>query len=828
MPNWKKVITSGSDASLTSIYSVGPITGSDLKINDWGSVSASLASLDASTYNDSDVTDHISSLGVVSGSSQITISDTTGYTTFSSSIASDIAAIDLSVTLQDATDNGAINRRAPEPTDSLADWASTDVNIIITGSLVAAAPGYETQYAHLQGNSLDLGRSGSTDTYIQLNGNNGGLRLGPDGSIVDIHSEQILNIHTDKNFLTLYTSGSSTSYIRSLNEYGPGGSTQYAGQVLKLVNSYAGAGSNANFNLNHQAKGQIGPNGGTALNYEYLTVKGAQHTVNDDVEVNLFGDVIKMSTTTGSFGDNPRVEIKQLGTEVFGNLTIDGTGITGMDGSINASGAITGSDLKINNWGSVSASLASIEASGASQTLQEVTDNGSTTTNSITVDSTVHVGRGGGSVTSNTAVGNNALGSNSTGTNNTAFGKDSLSSITDAHQNVAFGDGALRDLTLSGTAANTAVGYQALRDSTGTSQAVAIGNQSAVGATGDYFTAVGYQSLVSATGDENTALGYRALKDATSADQNTAVGTRALQDLTTGDNNTAIGKDAGLLKGNGGSNLTSANGVFLGYNTKPATQTSSNEIVIGYNAVGNGSNTVTIGNSSITDNYFSGNISGSDTHIDEWGSVSASLSSLNNTIVESGFVDVTGTPTSNQLAIYSDSNTIKSDTSFKVIENQLGRGSTYNQWDGDQVDLIFAPGMKAHGIELGDLNPASTPFTASLTIHTNHGATSNSVEKTAHGHQYAAGTHVVYTAACSSVMIHYNLLEDSAVRSGQLVVAVYGNEATLVEHSTSDIGTGDTTGARFIATASSNTLTLSIVSAAGGSVSFSAERMYSV
>ena len=59
MPNWKKVITSGSDASLNSIYSAGPITGSDVKINDWGSVSASLASLDASTYNDSDVTDHI-------------------------------------------------------------------------------------------------------------------------------------------------------------------------------------------------------------------------------------------------------------------------------------------------------------------------------------------------------------------------------------------------------------------------------------------------------------------------------------------------------------------------------------------------------------------------------------------------------------------------------------------------------------------------------------------------------------------------------------------------------------------------------------------------
>lgn len=130
MPNWKKVITSGSDAQLNSLYSSGPITGSDVKINDWGSISASLASLDASVYGDSDVTDHINSLnvhsgshlgtadtddlsegstnlyytdtrvktklnteGVISGSSQVVISDTTGYTSFSSSIASDIAGL---------------------------------------------------------------------------------------------------------------------------------------------------------------------------------------------------------------------------------------------------------------------------------------------------------------------------------------------------------------------------------------------------------------------------------------------------------------------------------------------------------------------------------------------------------------------------------------------------------------------------------------------------------------------------------------------------------------------------------------------------------------
>ena len=106
MPNWKKVITSGSDAVLNEITSSGGIKSTDVNIDGWGSVSASLATLDASIYGDSDVTNHINSLNVVSGSSQITISNTTGYTTFSSSIASDIAAIDSNVTLDDATTNG--------------------------------------------------------------------------------------------------------------------------------------------------------------------------------------------------------------------------------------------------------------------------------------------------------------------------------------------------------------------------------------------------------------------------------------------------------------------------------------------------------------------------------------------------------------------------------------------------------------------------------------------------------------------------------------------------------------------------------------------------
>ena len=70
--------------------------------------------------------------------------------------------------------------------------------------------------------------------------------------------------------------------------------------------------------------------------------------------------------------------------------------------------------------------------------------------------------------------------------------------------------------------------------------------------------------------------------------------------------------------------------VVIGSNARPVGD-GTNQILIGTNAFGSGSNTVTIGDGNITDNYFSGNLTGSiqDVYIADWGSISASLASLN-------------------------------------------------------------------------------------------------------------------------------------------------------------------------------------------------------
>ena len=212
-----------------------------------------------------------------------------------------------------------------------------------------------------------------------------------------------------------------------------------------------------------------------------------------------------------------------------------------------------------------------------------------------------------------TAIGYQTLFSASTGTNNTAVGASSMFNTTTGTENVAVGKESLY-LNEGGTD-NTAVGSSALRDN------VSGGNN----------VAVGKQALQSSTGDNNVSLGATALRSATSADDNTAVGHRALFSVTTSGGNVALGKDAGRLRDGGSSLQLPSASLFLGAYTKAATTSGTNEIVIGYDVTGNGSNTVTIGNSSITDNYFTGNLTGSiqDVYIADWGSISASLASLN-------------------------------------------------------------------------------------------------------------------------------------------------------------------------------------------------------
>ncbi len=160
----------------------------------------------------------------------------------------------------------------------------------------------------------------------------------------------------------------------------------------------------------------------------------------------------------------------------------------------------------------------------------------------------------------------------STGFNNTALGDNALSSNTTGFFNTAVGFDALRSNT-SGFL-NTAVGTFSLDANT----------------TGSLNTAIGTGSLPSnTTGNTNTAVGVEALDRNTTASANTAVGYESLVNATTGGNNTAVGANA-LGTTTGTNNI--AIGVFAGGNLTSG----SYNIDIGNSAPGNESNTIRIGN----------------------------------------------------------------------------------------------------------------------------------------------------------------------------------------------------------------------------------------
>ena len=163
-----------------------------------------------------------------------------------------------------------------------------------------------------------------------------------------------------------------------------------------------------------------------------------------------------------------------------------------------------------------------------------------------------------------------------------------------------------------GVASNSALGSSALRDNTTGSGNTGIGNESLLfNTTGANNTGVGARSLKANTiGASNAAFGLNALETNSTGNNNTSVGMASLNFNTTGSNNVAVGHDAGKLISGGGTNLISNNSIFIGQDSRPLSSNQTNQIVIGDATTGNGSNTVTIGNSSIINNYFSGNING--------------------------------------------------------------------------------------------------------------------------------------------------------------------------------------------------------------------------
>jgi hypothetical protein len=195
----------------------------------------------------------------------------------------------------------------------------------------------------------------------------------------------------------------------------------------------------------------------------------------------------------------------------------------------------------------------------------------------------------GGYPGNNTAEGDDALFSLTTGTENTALGFGALYSNTTGDSNTATGSLALLSNTTG--VRNTANGFVALANNTTGGRNTATGRGAlANNTTGSFNTADGHNALFSnSTGIQNTATGSFALIFSTTGNDNTAIGYFALWNNTTGNSNTASGFNALRENTTGNSNIGLGN--FAGSNLT----TGDNNIDIGNVGVAGEANTIRIG-----------------------------------------------------------------------------------------------------------------------------------------------------------------------------------------------------------------------------------------
>ncbi len=202
---------------------------------------------------------------------------------------------------------------------------------------------------------------------------------------------------------------------------------------------------------------------------------------------------------------------------------------------------------------------------------------------------------------------------NATGSNWTAIGRNAGQNKTTGNNWTAIGSNAGQSNTTSGFW--TCVGYNAGTSNTTGAGWTCVGTNAAqMNTIGDNWTAIGNSAGINnTTGGFWTAIGRDAGRSNTTGGSWTAIGRDAGRSNLTGESWVAIGLDAGrYINGTTTALEYFENSAYIGTSTKGTNGTvgtpTTNETVIGYAAEGNGSNTVTIGNSSVTDNYLTGKV----------------------------------------------------------------------------------------------------------------------------------------------------------------------------------------------------------------------------
>ena len=308
------------------------------------------------------------------------------------------------------------------------------------------------------------------------------------------------------------------------------------------------------------------------------------------------------ATTNGSnkvqIGNSDITNLKTFGTITAGAITYPN--ITGTVGQV-----LTTDGAGNATWQSGGGGGTNIYNSNGTLTGNRVVTMGSyylSFDKDLTINS-LTIGKGLGNVLTNTALGNFCLSYNTTGAYNTAVGYTALYFNTIGSSNTALGYQSLYSTTTG--SGNTGIGFQSLYLNTSGAENIAIGSAALYSnIIGNNNLAIGNNSLNSNESNDNVAIGHTSLLQNATGYDNVSIGSGAMLFSTTGYNNTAIG--SGSLQ----TNTTGNSNIAIGHAADVLNGADNNSIVIGATAVGVGSNTVVLGNTSITSTRLRGSVLG--------------------------------------------------------------------------------------------------------------------------------------------------------------------------------------------------------------------------
>jgi hypothetical protein len=476
-----------------------------------------------------------------------------------------------------------------------------------------------SQYIHYNATQGTIGAGSSVTTQTGFNVSpsiiGGTINFGFRGSIP-----------SGSNRWNLYMDGTAANYLAGnllLN------TTTDAGFRLDVngTTRFIGTASSDTAPLGSELAAVTGTGTNWTLAGTNLNVGGYTHTV---------GSVVPLTTVLAAVnGTYYQIAYTITGrttgsiTINYGGAAVGGLTATGTTGPLASSTAVLTITPTTDFNGTVVLSIKTIGTSSPSSTFST-----SASTSNIEVRAS--------SSSNNTFIGLQTGRRNTTGTSNTFIGVIAGRENTTGSENTFIGAGSGQINTIA--SGNTFVGANTGANNIGTNNAFFGTNSGLNNTTGSSNTFLGRSAgITNTTGGNNTFVGRESGNKNTTGNANTFVGLSAGQENTTGTGNVVVGMIAGQLNTTGndnsvvgylalnanvGGSLNSVfgrdagryiankstaatvlnNSIMIGYRTSPLADSQTNQIVIGHDAIGLGSNTTVIGNSSTTITGLYGNI----------------------------------------------------------------------------------------------------------------------------------------------------------------------------------------------------------------------------